>query len=181
MKIVIDGIIASGKSTQLNLLEKRGFTVQREPIDEWPLDLYYSDPERWGFLFQMLILQTLKTLPGFVIYERSPLSSKEVFWEIMKKTELEDKVYKTAFLWMGWIPDVYIFIDTPVHIAYSRLKNRKQEGDSSVTYEYLEELNSKYKKMFSEAVTCDKYIIDGCDSEFEINKNICSIIQKYVM
>ena len=124
MKIVIDGIIASGKSTQLNLLEKRGFTVKREPIEKWPLDLYYSDPARWGFLFQMLILQTLETLPGFVIYERSPLSSKEVFWEIMEKTEIEDQVYKKAFSKEAWMPDVYIFIDTPVHVAYSRLQNR---------------------------------------------------------
>ena len=181
MKIVIDGIIASGKSTQLNLLEKRGFTVQREPIEKWPLDLYYSDPERWGFLFQMLILQTLKTLPGFVIYERSPLSSKEVFWEIMEKTKIEDQVYTTAFNNDVWMPDVYIFIDTPVHVAYSRLKNRKQEGDTSVSYEYLETLDSKYRDMFNKKVLCDKFIVDGCASEFEINKHIFNIIQKYVL
>jgi len=181
MKIVIDGIIASGKTTQLNLLEKRGFTVQREPIEKWPLDLYYSDPARWGFLFQMLILQTLKTLPGFVIYERSPLSSREVFWEIMEKTELEDNVYKTAFNKDAWMPDVYIFINTPVNIAYARLKNRTQEGDTAVSYEYLETLDSKYRKMFNEKVLCDKYIVDGCVSELEINKNIIDIITKYVM
>ena len=181
MKIVIDGIIASGKSTQLNLLEKRGFTVQREPIEKWPLDLYYSDPVRWGFLFQMLILQTLKTLPGFVIYERSPLSSKEVFWEIMEKTELEDEVYKNAFRKDAWMPDVYILIDTPVNVAYSRLKTRKQEGDMAVSYEYLEKLDSKYRKMFNEKVLCDKYIVDGCISENEINKIIVNIISKYGM
>ena len=181
MKIVIDGIIASGKSTQLNLLEKRGFTVQREPIEKWPLDLYYSDPKRWGFLFQMLILQTLKTLPGFVIYERSPLSSKEVFWEIMEKTEIEDQVYTTAFSKEAWMPDVYILIDTPVQVAYSRLKNRNQEGDTAVSYEYLETLDLKYRKMFNEKVLCDKYIVNGCAPEFEINKNINNIIKKYVL
>jgi len=163
------------------LLEKRRFTVQREPIEKWPLDLYYSDPVRWGFLFQMLILQTLKTLSGFVIYERSPLSSKEVFWEIMEKTKLEDQVYTTAFNKDAWMPDVYILIDTPVHIAYSRLKKRKQEGDTSVSYEYLKTLDSKYRKMFNEKVLCDKYIVDGCASEFEINKNIFNIIHKYVL
>ena len=55
-KIVIDGNIGAGKTTQLNRIEKLGFRVVKEPIEQWPLDLFYSDPERWGFLFQMVRL-----------------------------------------------------------------------------------------------------------------------------
>ena len=51
-KIVIDGNIGSGKTTQLDLLEQQGkYNIKKEPIEKWPLDLYYSDPKRWGFLF----------------------------------------------------------------------------------------------------------------------------------
>ena len=60
MNIVIGGNISSGKTTQLNFLESIGCEVKREPIEKWPLDLYYSDEERWGFLFQMIVLQTLE-------------------------------------------------------------------------------------------------------------------------
>lgn len=179
MKIVIDGNIGSGKTTQLDLLEKQGYTVKREPIEEWPLDLYYSDPERWGFLFQMIILQSLKTVPGFVIYERSPLSSKEVFWKVMKKTPFEDQVYTRAYEKEAWYPDVYIYIDTMPQLCYEHLKHRTQEGDGAVEYSYLKTLDSKYKEMLNE-ITCDKYVINGNDSIDEINKKINSIISKYV-
>jgi thymidine kinase len=179
MKIVIDGNIGSGKTTQLNLLEWQGFRVKREPIEKWPLDLYYSDPKRWGLLFQMLILQTLKTVPGFVIYERSPLSSKEVFWEVMEKTDLEDQVYKTAYEKEAWYPDVYIYIDTMPQLCYEHLKHRTQEGDIGVTYEYLKTLDSKYKEMLK-GITCDKYVINGNESINDINKKIVEIVDKYV-
>jgi deoxyadenosine/deoxycytidine kinase len=179
LKIVIDGNIGSGKTTQLNLLEKQGFRVKREPIEEWPLELYYSDPERWGFLFQMIILQSLKTVPGFVIYERSPLSSKEVFWKVMEKTQIEDQVYTRAYEKEAWYPDVYIYIDTMPQLCYEHLKHRTQEGDGAVEYSYLKTLDSKYKEMLNE-ITCDKYVINGNESIDEINKKINSIISKYV-
>lgn len=179
LKIVIDGNIGSGKTTQLDLLEKQGFRVKREPIEEWPLELYYSDPERWGFLFQMIILQSLKTVPGFVIYERSPLSSKEVFWKVMKKTPFEDQVYTRAYEKEAWYPDVYIYIDTMPQLCYEHLKHRTQEGDGAVEYSYLKTLDSKYKEMVNE-ITCDKYVINGNESIDEINKKINSIISKYV-
>jgi len=171
MKVVIDGNIGSGKTTQLNLLEYQGFVVKREPIDEWPLDLYYSDPKRWGFLFQMLILQTLKTKPGFVIYERSPLSSKEVFWEIMEKTDIEDQVYKKAYEKEAWYPDVYIYIDTTPENCFNQLKQRKQKGDTLIDYSYLETLDKKYKEML-EKITCEKHIVNGNESILEIQANI---------
>jgi thymidine kinase len=178
MKIVIDGNIGSGKTTQLNLLENKGYRVKREPIEEWPLELYYSDPERWGFLFQMIILQSLKTVPGFVIYERSPLSSKEVFWKVMEKTQIEDQVYTRAYEKEAWYPDVYIYIDTVPQLCYEHLKHRTQEGDGAVEYSYLKTLDSKYKEMLNE-ITCDKYIINGNESIDTINKKINSIISKY--
>ena len=56
MKIVIDGNIGVGKSTQLRLLEQVGYKVYREPIDDWSLELFYKDQSRWAFLLQMQIL-----------------------------------------------------------------------------------------------------------------------------
>ena len=56
MKSVIDGNIGCGKTTQLKILENIGFNVRYEPIEDWPLDLFYSDMERWGFLFQIVVL-----------------------------------------------------------------------------------------------------------------------------
>lgn len=178
MKVVIDGNIGSGKTTQLNLLEQKGLSVVREPIDKWPLDLYYSDPERWGFLFQMLILQTLKTYEGFHIYERSPLSSKEVFWKIMKKTALEDQVYQTEFQHHGWLPDIYIYISKTPELCHRHIQCRTQEGDGKVSLEYLKTLDAHYSTMISDLDRRDitVYIVDGNMSVQDVHNKIFEII-----
>lgn len=179
-KIVIDGNIGAGKTTQLNILEKDGYKVKREPIDKWPLDLFYSDPERWGFMFQIILLQTLVTDSYTQIYERCPLSSLEVFWKLMKKTDIEDETYKKAYELQGWGPDVYVYINTPPTVCKERIDNRKQAGDSDISLEYLYKLHTAYMSMYNN-MDCDKYIIDGTLPQDEIVKKIKQIINKYVV
>ena len=177
-KIVIDGNIGAGKTTQLNILENEGFKVKREPIDKWPLELFYSDPERWGFMFQIILLQTLVTEQGTSIYERCPLSSLEVFWKLMKKTDIEDETYKKAYEIQGWSPEVYIFINTPPPVCKERVDRRHQAGDEGVSLEYLYKLHTAYMAMYDK-MDCDKYIIDGTQPQEEIVKKIKQIISKY--
>lgn len=177
-KIVIDGNIGAGKTTQVSLLEKHGYNVQKEPIEQWPLELFYSDPVRWAFLFQLVILKSLVVKPGVRIYERCPISSLKVFWELLEKHEIEDEVYKSYYRDYGWSPDIYILVDTPPQVCYERLKTRTQDGDTSVTLEYLQSLYEKYNKMFDE-MECPKYKIDGLLSQEEIFKNILDIINNH--
>lgn len=177
MKIVIDGNISSGKSTQLDLLENIGYKVKREPIEEWPLDLYYSDEERWGLVFQMIVLQSLKIQEETHIYERCPYSSMNIFWPLMKKTEFEDRVYKTAYEHQGWGPDLYILIDKTPEKCYEHLTKRKQAGDTGVSFEYLEKLHQQYQKMY-EKLECKKFKINGDLSISEVHKNIVRILQR---
>lgn len=178
MKIVIDGNIGCGKTTQLNLLEDLGFRVKREPIEKWPLDLFYSDMERWGLTFQMIVLQTLTTEKGFVVYERSPMSSRDVFWETMKKTDLEDQVYRYIFDIEGWGPDVYILINKSPKLCFTHIRDRVQEGDSGVSLEYLQTLDEKYQKMY-EKMDCPKYLIDGNKSVREVHQDIVKVVNEY--
>lgn len=177
-KIVIDGNIGAGKTTQITKLLEQGFRVQTEPIHLWPLDLFYSNPERWAFLFQMIILKTLiPQTSEKCVYERCPLSSLNVFWEILDKHPIEDKTYREFYKDYGWSPDIYIYIMTPPEICYERIKNRTQEGDSGVSLEYLRTLDKKYMDMYLE-LNCPKYIIDGTQPTEIINKNILNIINE---
>lgn len=60
-KIVhIEGNIGAGKTTVLNALEQRGYTVIREPVEKWKfLKKRYEDPKRWMFAFQVEAMTTM--------------------------------------------------------------------------------------------------------------------------
>lgn len=177
-KIVIDGNIGAGKTTQLSLLEDRGYCVRKEPLDQWPLELFYSDPERWGLMFQMIILKTLKAQDNRCVYERCPQTSRDVFWKLMKKNPEEDRTYHMYYETEGWSPDVYIYISTPPELCQERMKSRSQDGDSSVSLQYLQDLHMEYLAMYA-GLECPKYIIDGTLTEDDILKTITDIVDKH--
>jgi deoxyadenosine/deoxycytidine kinase len=184
MKVVIDGNIGSGKTTQLNLLEKRGLRVRREPIDEWPLEEFYADPKRWSFYFHMVILQTLRPVKTSetVIYERSLLSSRWVFWPVLINngivTKEEDATYANFYDQYAWYPDIYIFLSKNPELAWEHIQNRHQAGDSGITKEYWLELDDEYKKLLR-SVPCKVYVVNANRSVEEIHEEIYKIISGY--
>jgi deoxyadenosine/deoxycytidine kinase len=184
MKVVIDGNIGSGKTTQLNLLEKKGYKVRREPIDEWPLEEFYKDPKRWAFYFHMVILQTLRPLKTHetVVYERSLLSSRWVFWPVLRKQNLvtqgEDATYTKFYEQYAWFPDLYIFLSKTPDLAWEHIQTRHQAGDSGVTREYWLELDAEYQKLIQN-VPCKVHIVNANRSVEEIHQEICEILVEH--
>lgn len=181
MKVVIDGTIGSGKTTQLDLLERKGWTVRREPIDQWPLEAFYADPKRWAFYFHMVILQTLRPLKtsNSVVYERSLLSSRHVFWPIMLRKGLvtaeEDATYARFYDQYSWYPDLYIFLSKSPEVAWDHIQTRGQAGDSGVTLEYLRELDLEYRELIRK-VPCRVHVLNAERPVEEIHKQICEIL-----
>jgi deoxyadenosine/deoxycytidine kinase len=184
MKVVIDGNIGSGKTTQLNLLEKRGLKVRREPIDEWPLEEFYKDPSRWAFYFHMVILQTLRPIRTreTIVYERSLLSSRWVFWPVLVKqghvTKGEDQVYSKFYDQFVWYPDLYIFLSKKPELAWEHIQKRHQAGDSGVTKEYWAELDEEYKNLIMK-VPCIVRVINANRTVEEIHEEIYKIISDH--
>jgi len=63
--ICVEGNIGSGKSTLLAGLEKAGYIVYQEPVESrWAEHLItlYSDQKRWGFTFQIEVVEWYKHL-----------------------------------------------------------------------------------------------------------------------
>jgi len=180
-RIVIDGNIGSGKTTQLDLLEKKGFTVQREPLDKWPLQEFYKDPSRWAFYFHMVLLQTLRPLATkkLVVYERSLLSSRYVFWPVLVKdkvvTSMEDETYAKFYEKYAWFPDLYIFLSKSPEKCYEHIQKRGQTGDLAVTLKYLQDLDGEYKKLVKN-IPCRVVVLNAERPAEEIHKEICSVI-----
>jgi thymidylate kinase len=176
MKVVIDGNIGSGKTTQLGLLEQKGFLVYREPIDEWPLEEFYQDPKSGAFPLHMAILRTLKPR-GPAIYERSLMSSRWVFWEWAKGKGIasNSKTYEYFYERHSWNPDLYIFLAKSPEECHSAIHTRGQTGDSHVTLEYLKELDELYNNLLMR-VPCMVHVINASAPPEEIHAKILTIL-----
>jgi deoxyadenosine/deoxycytidine kinase len=185
MKIVIDGIIGAGKSTQASLISDMcNIDVVKEPIDEWPLDLFYSDPSRWGFLMQTAVLTSFakfKNLDG--IFERSPESSKEIFWKNLVDSNVvsstEDEIFHKLYNLFKWEPDVTIFIQKKPELCYKHIQARGQAGDDGVSLEYLNTLDTYYNE-YVEKCSSPVHVVDGNGTIEETNKNILKILKPYI-
>jgi hypothetical protein len=178
VRVVIDGNIGAGKTTQLDLLEAKGFFVKREPIEKWPLEEFYSDPSRWAFLLHMRILCTHRPIKTnkLAIYERSLQSSYWVFWQVLKKkglvTSTEDATYSQLYDEMAWYPSLYIFLRKDPEIAYKHVQQRGQAGDSKVTLEYMKELDEEYLNLLR-TLPCKVRVVNANQSVENIHKDIC--------
>lgn len=182
MRIVIDGNIGAGKTTQLDLLASKGWCVRREPVDQWPLEDFAKDPSRWAFYFHMKIMQTCRPVITFrhVIYERSLQSSRWVFWPTLSSivTPQEENLYDHFYQEYAWFPDLYIYLDKPPDLAYEHIQKRTQAGDSYVSKPYLEQLDRQYNT-FLQALDCTVIRIDATQSVDKIHQDICDILVKH--
>ena len=184
MKIVIDGSIGAGKSTQIDILSKvTGKNVIKEPIHEWPLDLFYQDPGRWGLTMQVAVLNSyIKMKPVEGILERCPESSRAVFWTNLVNTKVvtdrEDQIYQALFETHAWEPDVTIFIEKTPEQCFKHIQKRKQEGDDGVTLEYLKDLHTLYQNYCKQNKNI--YIINGNQSVKNVTADILKTIKPYI-
>ena len=186
MRIVIDGNIGSGKSTQINMLKDLGFKCHKEPIEKWPLDLFYKDKSRWGFLLQMKILETYTTPEDDCIYERCLQSSKDVFWYNLFVnnivTQTENDVYIEWYNKVVWHPDVNIYLRSYPEECYQRIQTREQTGDSAVSLDYIRQIHDYYELVsyrFRKMQKNRKHyviIVDGKTPE-QIHKEIISVLK----
>lgn len=182
LRIVIDGNIGSGKTTQLKMFSDEGFNVQCEPIDEWPLREFYDDKNRWAFLLQMSILRSfVKTPLSGGVWERSPESSRDVFWRMLRNegigTEDEDLVYRFFYEQNAWKPDVHVYIRTSPEECFRRLALRHQTGDSKIDLDYLQKVHEYYEEYVSNSNSV--IIIDGNQTPEKIHEDIKDVFESY--
>lgn len=178
MRIVIDGSIGSGKTTLLKKLSEIGYNVKYEAIDEWPLEEFYKDPERWTLALQLSIIKSMELPSDGTIHERCIQTSNRVFFRLIRDSynisDIDAQLYEYFYNKHVWIPDKHIYLKASPEKCFQNIQKRTQTGDSFVSLEYLKKLDSYYERFIQENPSI--LIVDAeCDIE-TVFKNVCSLI-----
>jgi deoxyadenosine/deoxycytidine kinase len=196
LKICIDSNIAGGKTTQLNLLEKKLnqtdfiFNIYKEEVNKWQeegwLNKFYEDMKKNSFGFQMRVLlsqiqqgKSFNPNNDIIISERSPLTNRHVFSEILLEDgdlqNIEYDLFNKYFDNFAWIPDFIIYIYVPPNICLERVLKRNRGSENLIPLDYLEKLDKKYDELLKNHQN-KVYRIDGTQSVEIINNQIINII-----
>lgn len=160
--VCIEGNIGSGKTTFLSHFKQfNNTTVLQEPVELWRdvagtnlLELLYTDPKRYAFLFQsyvqltMLQLHTYKTPNPYKVMERSVYSAR-CFIENMKRIKLLRDVEVVVLEdWYDWCvksanikTDLIVYLRTSPEVVYQRMRARARKEENSVSLEYLKQIH----------------------------------------
>lgn len=160
--VCIDGNIASGKTTVLTEIQKKGYPVYFEPFEDNPwLPLYYKDPKTYSLNTQLWFLserfRQYKNADfhsdGIVFIERSMYTDRFIFVELIRRqgnmNDLEYQTYKHHFnTYKNPLPDLTIVLNTSPKICKERMDSRARGMESSVPLEYLQQLGEVYVENF---------------------------------
>ena len=165
LMILLEGNIGAGKTTVGRTLADDGrFGFIEEPTTMWRegfasnmLGLYYEDPQRWAFTFQICAFITRAktwrevlalTDHSKVILERSVFCDRHVFAENCYRTGLmslaEYQLYQGMweFLVTSYCvePDLILYLRTPAEICMERIGDRGRSEEEGIPLEYLAQL-----------------------------------------
>lgn len=159
MRVCVEGNIGSGKSTALGLLPDLlpGVPIFREPVEEWG-DLfrrYYEDPVAWALPFSLKVLlghqAALKATDPLVVVERSPMSGRHVFGQLLfndgKLSREEWDLFKEYCDVLGWTPDAVVYLHTPPDECSRRIEARGRPEERGVDLHYLKRLEFQHEVM----------------------------------
>jgi deoxyadenosine/deoxycytidine kinase len=171
--VSVDGIIGGGKSTLLKELSSVGsirtrrVVVVQEEVNDWVdqgiLKLFYEDPERNAFAFQLHVLcsrakrlhRAIEENPDAIIVTERTASSDYMFAEMLfdsnKISSFEFKIYQMVYRNMREINlSARVFLKCSPEEALKRCVARSREGEEKITLEYLEQIEKYMNEFFDE-------------------------------
>lgn len=161
--VCIEGNIASGKTTVLQEIEKKGYKVFYEPYkDNLYLPLFYQNPPKYALVIQLEFLcerykqfisaETVGN--GISFIERSPYTDRFVFVEMLRRQgtlqDIEVELYKKIFeTWKTPLPNYTVLLHTPPDECYKRMRERGRGMEESVSLQYLQDLGEVYRQNYN--------------------------------
>lgn len=181
--LVFIGNIGAGKSTCMTALKESfsgSMAFYQEPVDEWlgSLNMFYSDPERYTFMFQMHTLLSRLNILKRAFASKTPLigverclaTDKHIFADpLYKAGKMNDEEYNIYCQWhqhcMLSMPDAedmfYIYLQATPEVCFERIQHRNRKGETQITIDYLETCTQVHKDMMDRIPSTNKLIIDA--------------------
>jgi deoxyadenosine/deoxycytidine kinase len=210
----VEGNIGSGKTTLVNRMKNtithiRGRPVYYlpEPVDIWEsikdnegqnmLQLFYSDPTKHAFAFQMMAYISRLSMMQLaidehpkciLITERCLLSDYNVFanmlYETNKISTEQMAIYKKWFYQFNVPISGLIYLHCEPENSYNRCSNRNRTGEETVSIDYLTQCHEKHEEwinleedipiitIFNNDKTDIQDIVEFIESELSMNNSI---------
>lgn len=166
--IILQGNIAAGKSTLLKSLDSNKYEIIDENMELFtnfktfnPLDLFYKKEissftfNTYLFTIYMDLIKTKLSNKKINILCRSPIDSFKVFSQTSESTNSFEyfvglELVKTFLLSLDDYKINIVYLDVSPEICINRLKNRNRNEECTVDLEYLQKLDTSYKKSLLE-------------------------------
>jgi len=201
--ILFEGNIAAGKSTVGRRLHESGlFGFIEEPVDTWQkefasnlLEMFYKDPERWAFTFQLAAFTTraktwtevlAKIDHSTVILERSIYCDRYVFakncYQSGLMSETEWQIYCRMWDWLqrNWCtnPDKIIYLRASSELCHRRINDRKRSEEKAIPIEYLRDLEVLHDEWLADNPLVTRIDITGEEDEEETAQQVITVLRK---
>lgn len=186
MYIAVVGNIGAGKTTLTRMLAKRyGWEPKFESVDNNPyLDDFYKDMKRWSFDLQVYFMNKrihdildISKLEKVIIQDRCAFEDRYIFaptlYEQGNMSERDFNTYKDLFdMMIGLVPqpDLVIYIQSSIGNLVNQIEKRNRGCESTMSIEYLSNLNNKYNDWISK-YQGKTIVINGDTCKFENNEN----------
>jgi len=171
--IWVEGLIAAGKTTLVRVLaELLGYRALYEPVtDEELLRLFYQDPKRWAFPFQIEMARRRSTLHELAMLESQVvgtpwkgtiidrgLPGDRVFASLHYRsgniTDVEWRIYEELYRKWMFVPNIQptmlLYLDVEPEVALCRIKERGREAEREVDIGYLRDVHDAYGRLMRE-------------------------------
>lgn len=167
MIVVITGLIGAGKTSVCEALEKTlKCKVFFEPLpetDNFMLEEYYKDPQKYAYSMQTLLLALRfqaqqeaqwRSTRGELCIMDSSIYADKAFLEVQKQCgfidQYEYKAYeKLCEIHFGFLqyPDLHLHLDLSINEEINRIKKRSRDCECNIERDYLEKLNNAYNDL----------------------------------
>lgn len=180
--VAVAGNIGVGKSTLVGKLCARlGWQPYYEPVAENPyLEDFYADMKAWAFHSQVFFLShrlrmhlDLLEDPKSVVQDRSVYEDAEVFaTNLFRQGEISERDYSTyrklykLLCDMLRPPDLVIYLRASVPTLRRRISQRGRDFESTISPEYLEQINDLYEQWIQNFSLCPVLTVPTDEMDF---------------